>query len=118
MVARGELGGQHFQAFRIEHKLDATGVAALLLQGRMAMRTIQRAILGLPITFFFKSIFAELTGRGVDSREARRKSSATVAPARGLGAITLVFPRRSSGRRAGCFHRAHGCVPLKVSARS
>jgi hypothetical protein len=85
--------GQHFQAFRVEHKLDATGVAALLLQGKMTVRTIQRAILGLPITFFFKSVFAELTGRGVDSREARRKSSATVAPARGLGRSSPLFFR-------------------------
>ena len=51
--------GEQFRAFRIEHKLDATGVAALLLQGEMTVRTIQRAILGLPITFFFKSIFAD-----------------------------------------------------------
>ena len=34
--------GEHFRAFRIEHKLDASGVAALLVQGRMAARTIQR----------------------------------------------------------------------------
>ena len=33
-------------------------MAALLPQGRMA-RTIVRAILGLPIAFFFKSMFAE-----------------------------------------------------------
>jgi hypothetical protein len=85
--------GQHFEAFRVVHKLDATGVAALLLQGQMAARTIQRAILGLPITFFFKSIFAELTSRGVDSREARRKSSANVAPARGLGRSSPLFFR-------------------------
>src|SRR5512135_678979 len=76
--------GEMFRAFRIEHKLDATGVAALLTQGRLAVRTIQRATLGLPITFFFKSIFADLTGRGVDPREARRKASASVTPARGL----------------------------------
>jgi len=85
--------GEHFRAFRIEHKLDASGVAALLVQGRMAARTIQRAILGLPITFFFKSIFAELTGRGIDPREARRKASATVSPARGLGRTSPLFFR-------------------------
>jgi len=85
--------GATFQAFRIEHKLDATGVAALLTQGRMAARTIQRATLGLPIAFFFKSIFAELTTRGVDSREARRKASATVMPSRGLGRASPLFFR-------------------------
>ena len=95
--------GETFRAFRIEHKLDATGVAALLTQGRLAVRTIQRAILGLPITFFFKSIFADLTGRGVDPREARRKASATVTPSRGSGTrIPFVLPHRSPGRR----HRA------------
>jgi len=85
--------GEHFRAFRIEHKLDASGVAALLVQGRMAARTIQRAVLGLPITFFFKSIFAELTGRGIDPREARRKASATVSPSRGLGRASPLFFR-------------------------
>ena len=85
--------GEQFKAFRIEQKLDATGVAALLVQGRMAARTIQRAILGLPITFFFKSIFAELTGRGIDPREARRKASATVSPSRGLGRTSPLFFR-------------------------
>ena len=85
--------GEHFRAFRIEHKLDASGVAALLVQGRMAARTIQRAILGLPITFFFKSIFAELTSRGIDPREARRKASATVSPSRGLGRTSPLFFR-------------------------
>ena len=84
-------------------------VAALLLQGRMTVRTIQRAILGLPITFFFKSIFADLTGRGVDPREARRKSSATVSPARGLGRTSPLFFRvvPLAGDPAS-FRRAHG----------
>jgi hypothetical protein len=85
--------GERFRAFRIEHKLDASGVAALLTQGRLAARTIQRATLGLPIMFFFKSIFADLTGRGVDPREARRKASATVTPSRGLGRASPLFFR-------------------------
>ena len=59
----------------------------------MAVRTIQRATLGLPIAFFFKSIFADLTGQGVDSREARRKASATVTPSRGLGRASPLFFR-------------------------
>jgi len=69
--------GEKFRAFRIEHKLDASGIAALLQQGKTVVKTIQRAVLGLPIVFFFKSILAELTGRGADPREARRKASAT-----------------------------------------
>ena len=47
----------------------------------------------MPITFFFKSIFAELTSRGIDPREARRKASATVSPSRGLGRTSPLFFR-------------------------
>ncbi len=79
--------------FRVQHKLDATGVAALLLHGKLAVQTIQRAIFGLPINFFFKSIFTELTGSGLDPREARRKSSASVSPLRGLGRSSPIFFR-------------------------
>jgi CRISPR-associated protein Cmr1 len=86
-------GGELFQAFRVEHKLDATAIAMLLTQGRMAARTVVRAIFGLPIMFFFKSMHAELVARGIDSREARRKASATVAPARGLGRASPIFFR-------------------------
>jgi len=85
--------GETFRAFRIEHKLDASSIAELLTMGRLSARTIQRAVLGLPIMFFFKSIFAELTSRGVDPREARRKASATVAPVRGLGRSSPLFFR-------------------------
>jgi hypothetical protein len=85
--------GELFHAFRVEHKLDATAIALLLTQGRMAARTVVRVLLGLPIVFFFKSIHADLVARGVDSREARRKASATVAPARGLGRASPVFFR-------------------------
>jgi CRISPR-associated protein Cmr1 len=85
--------GETFRAFRIEHKMDATGVAYLLTQGRMTARTIQRAILGLPIMFFFKSIHSDLVARGVDPREARRKASATVSPVRGLGRASPLFFR-------------------------
>jgi CRISPR-associated protein Cmr1 len=85
--------GERFRAYRIEHKVDASGVAALLTQGRLTVRTIQRAVLGLPINFFFKSIYSDLTGKGVDSREARRKASATISPAGGLGRASPLFFR-------------------------
>lgn len=85
--------GEQFRAFRIAHKLDASGIAALLLKGKMTARTIQRAVLGLPIVFFFKSMLAELTARGLDPREARRKASATVSPARGQARSSPLFFR-------------------------
>jgi hypothetical protein len=77
--------GRQFVEFRRSHVNDAGAVAQLLTQGRMAAKTIHRAILGLPIVFFFKSIFESLTARGVPYGDARRKASATVVPKRGLG---------------------------------
>jgi CRISPR-associated protein Cmr1 len=85
--------GEKFLAFRRDQRDDATGVAGLLTRGRLAVRTITRAVLGLPITFFFKSIFADLASRGIDSREARRKASATVSPSRGLARTSPLFFR-------------------------
>lgn len=59
--------GEQFKAYRIEQKLDATGAAALLIHGKMAAQTIQRAILGLPIAFFFnlrpQSVFSSISNR-------------------------------------------------------
>jgi len=77
--------GEQFVAFRRSYVDDASAIAQLLTQGRMVANTIHRAILGLPIVFFFKSIFESLTERGVPYRDARRKASATVVPKRGLG---------------------------------
>ena len=92
-VAGGELGGSTISGFPHRAQARRHRSGRLAASGPDGERTIQRAILGSPITFFFKSIFAELTGRGVDSREARRKSSATVAPARGLGCSSPLFFR-------------------------
>ncbi len=84
--------GQRFQAFRREQKEDAGAIAALLARGRLAARTLQRAVLGLPILFFFKSMFNELTAQGVPPKQARQRASASVTPQRGLGrASPLLF---------------------------
>src|SRR5262249_13868955 len=85
--------GELFLAFRRDQRDDATGVAGLLTRGRLAVKTIARAVLGLPIQFFFKSIFAELTAGGLDAREARRKASAAVTPIRGLARASPLFSR-------------------------
>ncbi len=76
--------GQAFLAFRKAQVDDASGVAGLLARGRLAVRTVQRAVLGLPIVFFFKSMFQSMTDSGMDPREARRRASAGVSPRRGM----------------------------------
>lgn len=85
--------GEVFRAFRIAHKLDASGIAALLLKGKFLLKNIQRAVLGLPLVFYFKSIVADLVSKGMDQRDARRKATATVAPARGQARSSPLFFR-------------------------
>jgi CRISPR-associated protein Cmr1 len=85
--------GERFLAFRTSYKDDATGIAGLLTRGRLAATTIARAILGLPLSFFFKSIHATLVAAGVEPREARRKASAMVVPVAGLGRASPLFLR-------------------------
>ncbi len=85
--------GQRFQTFRHDQKEDAGAIAALLTQGRLLVRTIQRAVLGLPIPFFFKSILADLKTQGVPEKDARRRASASVMPEKGLGRTSPLFFR-------------------------
>ena len=109
--------GELFQAFRVEHKLDAAAIAMLLTQGRMAARTVVHPLLGLPIVFFFKSISADLVAHGVDPREARRKASATVAPAGSGPHIPGLLPRRPPGRGPRALRCADGGVPVSPPGR-
>lgn len=85
--------GRLFQEFRRSHVGDASAVAQLLTQGRMTVRRIQRAVLGLPLVFFFKSMFEELTAKGVPDSDARRKASATIVPQHGLGRASPLIVR-------------------------
>ena len=77
----------------MDQRQDAQGVAALLTRGRAALGTVTRAILGLPIQFFFKTLHAALVAQGLDPREARRRASATVAPSRGQARGSPLFFR-------------------------
>lgn len=85
--------GRHLQEFRRSHRGDASAVAELLTYGRTAATTIERAVLGLPLVFFFKSIFEALTQRGMPPKEARRKASASVVPQGRLGRASPLMVR-------------------------
>jgi CRISPR-associated protein Cmr1 len=85
--------GRQLQEFRRSHVGDAGAIAELLTRGRMTVQRIQRAVLGLPLMFFFKSIFEELTARGVSDKDARRRASATIVPRSGLGRTSPLIVR-------------------------
>ncbi|MFO7901714.1 MAG: type III-B CRISPR module RAMP protein Cmr1 [Planctomycetota bacterium] len=77
--------GRQLQEFRRSHRGDASAIAELLTRGRITATAIQRAVLGLPLVFFFKSIFETLTQGGTPAKEARRKATASVVPQGRLG---------------------------------
>lgn len=85
--------GQQFHEFRRAHRADASAVAQLLTRGRTAVATIQRAVLGLPIQFFFKSMYESFAQGGMPPKEARRRASAMVTPDRRLGRVSPLLLR-------------------------
>ena len=84
--------GETFRAFRIEHKLDASGVAALLTQGRMAAHD-PASHPGIADRLLFQVDLRRPDRQGSRFPEGARKSSATVSPSRGLGRASPLFFR-------------------------
>jgi CRISPR-associated protein Cmr1 len=85
--------GEVFQAFRRRQPEDYEAVKGLLTQRSRMAAGLKRAILGLPIGFFFSSLYRELTAQGVSPQEARRQASATVGPRRGIGRASPLWFR-------------------------
>lgn len=85
--------GSAFKAFRLRHPGDYDLVKSVLTGGQAIIRTIKRAIFGLPLPFFFSSIYQEARNQGVPSREARRRASATILPGRGDRRASPLFFR-------------------------
>jgi hypothetical protein len=85
--------GEQFQTFRKTVGEDSSALAGLLERGQLFVKTIQRAIFGLPLLFTFKDMLADLLSQGVDPKEARRKSSVTVAPMKGQARGSPMFFR-------------------------
>jgi CRISPR-associated protein Cmr1 len=76
--------GQAFQAFRRREPHDYEGVKGVLARTRRALSDVHRAIFGLPLMFYFSSLYRELVGQGVPAREARPRVSATLTAPRGM----------------------------------
>ncbi|MBI2939421.1 MAG: type III-B CRISPR module RAMP protein Cmr1 [Chloroflexi bacterium] len=72
--------GQAFRAFRRRQPDDYQGIKAILTGGQAILQTVKRAVFGLPLPFFFSSLFRDLMDHGVPPPEARARASATVSP--------------------------------------
>lgn len=75
--------GQAFQAFRSRQPDDYATVKDVLTQPRARVVGVKRAIFGLPLMFFFSSLYRQWEERNLPPREARTRSSATISPRRG-----------------------------------
>lgn len=75
--------GRAFQAFRSRQPDDYQAVKGVLTRQRRSIDGVKRSIFGLPLMFFFSSLYKQLVEQGVPQREARARSSATIGPRRG-----------------------------------
>lgn len=88
-----EVVGTAFKAFRLRQPDDYQGIKAILSRGRVILPTVKRAVFGLPLGFFFSSLYKQLIEQGVPQREARAQASATILPRRGDRRASPLFFR-------------------------
>jgi CRISPR-associated protein Cmr1 len=85
--------GAAFKAFRLRQPDDYQGIKAILTRGRVILPTVKRAVFGLPLSFFFSSLYKQLVERGLPEQEARTQASATVLPRGGDRRASPLFFR-------------------------
>jgi CRISPR-associated protein Cmr1 len=78
-----DAAGQAFKSFRLRQPDDYESVKGFLTRARQRVIHLKRAIFGLPLMFFFSSLYREMIDAGVDPRDARTRASAMVVPGRG-----------------------------------
>lgn len=69
--------GQAMQQFRYKRQPDYGNVKAVI-QGRRLSQPVQRAAFGLPIVFFYSSLYQQYQKKGDDQRTARYKATGTL----------------------------------------
>jgi CRISPR-associated protein Cmr1 len=105
--------GAAFKAFRHRQPEDYDLVKGVLTRTRSAVQMIKRAIFGLPLPFFFRSLYQGLLKQGLPPQDARRRASATVVPTQGERRSSPLFLRFLP--LAG---DAGACVPAVILFRS
>ena len=75
--------GRAFQAFRSRQPDDYDAVKGILTRSRRSVVGVKRTIFGLPLMFYFSSLYKQLLEQGVPQRDARARASATISPRRG-----------------------------------
>lgn len=77
--------GQLMQGFRLRQPDDYATAKNVLTGQRVQQPALKRSVFGLPLSFFFSSLYRSLTAQGVDERDARRRASGTLGLRSGAG---------------------------------
>ena len=77
--------GQSLQGFRLRQPHDYATVKGVLTGQGVQQPSLKRAIFGLPLSFFFSSLYRDLTARGVAEKDARQRASGTLGLRSGTG---------------------------------
>lgn len=83
--------GQAMQKFRLRQPDDYATVKNVLTGQRVEQPAVKRSIFGLPLSFFFSSLYRSLTEQGMDERDARRRASGTLGLRSGAGQISPLW---------------------------
>ncbi len=83
--------GQSLQGFRLRQPDDYAAVKGILTGETVRQPAVKRSIFGLPLTFFFSSLYRSLTAQGVNEREAQRRASGTLGLRSGTGRMSPLW---------------------------
>ena len=75
--------GRAFMAFRSRQPDDYATVKGAITRPNWRVSGVKRSVFGLPLMFYFSSLYKQLQEQGVPQREARSRASAQITPRRG-----------------------------------
>lgn len=75
--------GRALMAFRSRQPDDYATVKGALTRPNWRVTGVKRSVFGLPLMFYFSSLYKQLQEQGVPQREARSRASAQITPRRG-----------------------------------
>lgn len=121
--------GRAFMAFRSRQPDDYATVKGAITRPNWRVSGVKRSVFGLPLMFYFSSLYKQLQEQGVPQREARSRSSAQILPRRGqmrasplwIRVVRLAGDQPAYAVQMALFHSqftADGMLTLRPSDRS
>lgn len=74
--------GRAFMAFRSRQPEDYAAVKGALTRPNWRISGVKRSVFGLPLMFYFSSLYKQLLEQGVPQRDARSRASGQIVPRR------------------------------------